>query len=88
MVVHLPMKYSSESEMSLWRHESIILAVIPATSFVVLYEDTSDTQQIILCDTDGVIPESYLATGQLNRYAHFDEFERHLIAWITRTDSG
>ncbi|KAF5374156.1 hypothetical protein D9615_008868 [Tricholomella constricta] len=56
-----------------------ILAVIPATSLVLLYTPKT-AKQIILCDSDGEIPLSSLHVGKIRQRAHFDELGRHLIA--------
>ena len=64
-----------------------ILAAIPATSFVILYGRSSGQQwDIILCDTDGVVPTSSVRTGTIYRHAHIDEPGRHLIAVVGRVN--
>ncbi|KAF8073379.1 hypothetical protein FPV67DRAFT_1477570 [Lyophyllum atratum] len=70
-----------------------ILAVIPGTSLTVLYaEEVANTEedlnQIILCDSEGVISPCCAPVGRIRHHAHYDETGRHLLAVTADSHSG
>ncbi|KAG6853938.1 hypothetical protein C0991_012262 [Blastosporella zonata] len=62
-----------------------ILAAIPATSLVVLYEEHD---RIVVCDSEGKIPPFSARIGTISRHAHFDEPGSHLIAITVADEHG
>ncbi|KAG6836146.1 hypothetical protein H0H93_010915 [Arthromyces matolae] len=72
----------SPSRYARYARPTTIIAVIPATSLVFLHTELST--EVVVCDTEGVVPLQSFHVGSFIRHEHHDVPGRHLMVVHTR----